>query len=313
LLADADLNHAIVFARFAPRQASARALIFPGILTVTPRKCAFRLSPRVHLAYDVVFMRLGNQVAIITGAGAGIGWGTAIRFAEEGARLVLADISEENVERAAQQIAATGGEAVAVAGDISSEADARRISDVAVERFGGIDILVNNAGAAHPGNFEALTDADWHADLDVKLFSQIRCTRVALPHLRQSPAARIVNVNAVYAKYPDPSFFATTVNRAACLNLTKALAQEYGREKILVNSVNIGFVVTPQWENIRRRKAPESTQEEFFAELARIEVPLGRFGTVEEVSGLVAFLASDRAGYITGASIDVAGGMGKYV
>ena len=123
----------------------------------------------------------------------------------------------------------------------------------------------------------------------------------------------MINVNAVYAKYPDPNFFATTVNRAACLNLNKALAQQYGPEGILVNSVNIGFVVTPQWENIRRRRAPDASQEEFFAELARTEVPLGRFGSVDEVSGVVAFLASDRASYVTGASLDVAGGMGKYV
>jgi len=117
----------------------------------------------------------------------------------------------------------------------------------------------------------------------------------------------------VYARYPDPTFFATTVNRAACLNFTKALARELGPEGILVNSVNIGFVITPQWQNIKARRAPDASDDEFFAGLARDEVPLGRFGTVGEVSGLVAFLSSDRASYLTGTSIDVAGGMGKYV
>jgi 3-oxoacyl-[acyl-carrier protein] reductase len=259
-------------------------------------------------------MELGlhGRRAIVTGGTKGIGRAVVAELLAEGAAVAFCARNADEVKLAEEDPSSTGGVAGWVA-DVTDADAVQRFVDGGAERLGGIDILVNNAGAAHPGNFEALTDADWHADLDVKLFSQIRCTRVALPHLRQSPAARIVNVNAVYAKYPDPSFFATTVNRAACLNLTKALAQEYGREKILVNSVNIGFVVTPQWENIRRRKAPESTQEEFFAELARIEVPLGRFGTVEEVSGLVAFLASDRAGYITGASIDVAGGMGKYV
>jgi NAD(P)-dependent dehydrogenase (short-subunit alcohol dehydrogenase family) len=147
----------------------------------------------------------------------------------------------------------------------------------------------------------------------VKLFSQIRCTRAALPHLRRSAAGRVININSVYARYPDPTFFATTVNRAACLNFSKALAIDLGPEGILVNSVNIGFVVTPQWENIRQRRAPDQTEEEFFGALAAKEVPLGRFGHVEEVSGLVAFLASDRASYLTGTSIDVAGGMGRYV
>jgi 3-oxoacyl-[acyl-carrier protein] reductase len=88
---------------------------------------------------------------------------------------------------------------------------------------------------------------------------------------------------------------------------------EFGRDGILVNSVNIGFVTTPQWENIHRRRAPDLPADEFFGQLAAIEVPLGRFGRADEVSGLVAFLASDRASYITGASIDVAGGMGKYL
>jgi 3-oxoacyl-[acyl-carrier protein] reductase len=180
----------------------------------------------------------------------------------------------------------------------------------AVQILNGVDILVNNAGGAHPGGFEDLSDEDWYADLDVKLFSQIRCTRAALPHLRVSSAARVININAVYGRYPDPAFFATSVNRAACHNLTKVLAAQYGPDGVLVNSVNIGFVDTPQWENIRALRAPGISREEFFVRLSA-QVPLGRFGTPEEVSGLVAFLASYRASYITGAVIDVAGGMGR--
>ncbi len=163
--------------------------------------------------------------------------------------------------------------------DVTDAAQVEELVRQSAQALGGLDILVNNAGAAHPGTFETLSDDDWRADLDVKLFSQIRCTRAALPHLRASAAARVININSVYARYPDPAFFATTVNRAACLNLSKALAREFGGEGILVNSVNIGFVVTPQWENIRRRRAPDSTAEEFFAALAQDEVPLGRFGT----------------------------------
>ncbi len=197
--------------------------------------------------------------------------------------------------------------------DLEQVPGADAVIDELADALGGIDVLVNNAGAAHPGTFETLTDEDWQGDLDVKLFSQIRCTRAALPWLRESAAPRVVNVNAVYARYPDPKFFATTVNRAACLNLSKALAIELGPEGILVNSVNIGFVVTPQWDAIHRRRAPDIPREEFFATLAAQEVPLGRFGTPEEVAGIVVFLLSERASYITGASVDVAGGMGKYV
>jgi NAD(P)-dependent dehydrogenase (short-subunit alcohol dehydrogenase family) len=179
--------------------------------------------------------------------------------------------------------------------------------------MGGIDILVNNAGGARPGVFGTLTDDDWHADIEVKLFSQIRCTRAALPRLRESAAPRVINVNAVYARYPDPAFLASSVNRASCLSLAKALSIELGSEGILVNSVNIGLVETPQWENIRRKRAPDMSADEFFARLAKDEVPLGRFGRADEVAGLVTFLASDRASYIAGASIDVAGGMGKFL
>jgi 3-oxoacyl-[acyl-carrier protein] reductase len=259
-----------------------------------------------------VDLGLRGRRAVVTGGTKGIGRAVVEELLGEGVAVAFCARDPEEVKLTEEELSVAG----TVAGWVTDVTDPEAVQafvDEAAERLGGIDVLVNNAGAARPGNFESLTDADWHGDLDVKLFSQIRCTRAALPHLRRSAAPRVVNVNAVYAKYPDPNFFATTVNRAACLNLTKALAQQYGPEKILVNSVNIGFVVTPQWENIRRRRAPESSQEEFFAELARVEVPLGRFGTVQEVSGLVAFLASDRASYMTGASIDVAGGMGKYV
>ncbi len=134
----------------------------------------------------------------------------------------------------------------------------------AVSAMGGLDILINNAGGARPGQFGTLTDEDWQADIEVKLFSQIRCTRAALPHLRRSEAPRVININAVYARYPDPAFLASSVNRASCLSLSKALSMELGKEGILVNSVNIGLVETPQWQNIHRRRAPDMPAEEFF-------------------------------------------------
>jgi 3-oxoacyl-[acyl-carrier protein] reductase len=260
-------------------------------------------------------MELGltGRRAVVTGGSKGIGLAIAGELAGEGAAVSICARNPDEVAAAAKQLRDLGGSVHEQVVDVTVPEQVTGYLDAAAGALGGIDILVNNAGGAHPGTFETLTDDDWHGDLDVKLFSQIRCTRAALPHLRRSSAPRVININAVYAKYPDPRFFATTVNRAACLNLTKALAIEYGPEGILVNSVNIGFVVTPQWENIRSKRAPELSQEEFFAALAAEEVPLGRFGDVSEVSGLVAFLASDRASYLTGTSIDVAGGMGKYI
>jgi 3-oxoacyl-[acyl-carrier protein] reductase len=254
---------------------------------------------------------LHGRRAIVTGGSKGIGLAVARELAGEGASVAICSRNAAELEEAAASIA--GGKVFHQVTDVTDPAGVNAFVEFAADAMGGVDILVNNAGGARPGNFETLTDEDWQHDLDVKLFSQIRCVRAALPHLRRSTAARVVNVNAVYARYPDPAFFATTVNRAACLNLNKALALEFGSENILVNSVNIGFVVTPQWENIRSRRAPGQSLDTFLDGMAAAEVPMGRFGTVDEVSGLVAFLASDRASYITGAVIDVAGGMGKYV
>jgi NAD(P)-dependent dehydrogenase (short-subunit alcohol dehydrogenase family) len=261
-------------------------------------------------------MELGltGRRAVVTGGSKGIGLAVAEELVREGAAVAICARDPEEVAAAARRLREVGDAVVHdQVADVTVPEQVDALIAASADALGGIDILVNNAGGAHPGTFETLSDEDWQGDLDVKLFAQIRCTRAALPHLRRSPAPRVININAVYAKYPDPRFFATTVNRAACLNLNKALAIQYGPEGILVNSVNIGFVVTPQWENIRSKRAPELSQEEFFAALAAEEVPLGRFGDVSEVSGLVAFLASDRASYLTGTSIDVAGGMGTYV
>jgi 3-oxoacyl-[acyl-carrier protein] reductase len=262
-----------------------------------------------------VDLGLTGRRALVTGGSKGIGFAVAEELLAEGAAVAICSRTAAELTAAADSLRSRHPDAtvVHVAADVTDAAAVTDLVARAADALGGIDILVNNAGGAHPGNFETLTDDDWRGDLDVKLFSQIRCFRAALPSLRQSSSPRVINVNAVYGKYPDPAFFATTVIRAACLNLNKVLAQEFGSEGILVNSVNIGFVDTPQWENIRSRRAPDSTKEEFFAALAEQEVPLRRFGTTDEVSGLVAFLAGSRASYITGAVIDVAGGMGKYV
>jgi 3-oxoacyl-[acyl-carrier protein] reductase len=256
-------------------------------------------------------VRLGleGRRGLVTGGSKGLGEAIARELVAEGARVAICSRNEQEVVATAEEI----GAAYAQAADVTDPEQVRDFVARSAEALGGIDFLVNNAGGAHPGTFETLSDENWAADLDVKLFSLIRCSREVLPHMRAAGGGRIVNIGAVYSRYPDPTFFATSVNRAAGNSFTKTLALEVAKDNILVNGVNIGFVTTPQWENIHRRRAPEVPREEFFDRFAREEVPLGRFGTPDEVSGLVAFLLGERASYITGASIDVAGGMGKYV
>ena len=256
-------------------------------------------------------MRLGleGRRGLVTGGSKGLGEAIARELVSEGARVAICSRNEQEVAATASEVGAEYSQAA----DVTDPEQVRDLISRTAQALGGIDFLVNNAGGAHPGTFETLSDEDWAADLDVKLFSLIRCSREVLPHLRSAGGGRIINIGAVYSRYPDPAFFATSVNRAAGNSFTKTLALEVAKDNILVNGVNIGFVITPQWQNIRRRRAPELTPEDFFARFSAQEVPLGRFGLPDEVSGLVAFLLSDRATYITGASIDVAGGMGKYV
>ena len=179
---------------------------------------------------------LAGRRAIVTGGSKGLGKAIAAELLAEGAAVV-------DLLPARRRAGGDSGRAGQGSSRRSARAGPRRghavrrdrpgpgaaFTDAAAAALGGLDILVNNAGGARPGQFGTLTDDDWHADIEVKLFSQIRCTRSALPHLRRSAAPRVININAVYARYPDPAFLASSVNRASCLSLSKALSMELGR------------------------------------------------------------------------------------
>jgi 3-oxoacyl-[acyl-carrier protein] reductase len=260
-----------------------------------------------------VELGLGNKVALVTGASKGIGRAIALELAGEGCHVAICARGEPALLKARDEIIAKGVECYARCADITDPVSVSSLIDGVAAAFGRLDILVNNAGGARAGTFATISEQDLVADYTLKVLGQIRCTRAALPLLEKSASGRVININALAGRVLVPSLFATTLNRASCLALSKALAWELASKAILVNSINIGSVLTPQWETIRDRIAPGMPVEEFARRQAAGAIPLGRFGRPDEVSGLVAFLASERASYISGASIDVGGGFGTHI
>jgi NAD(P)-dependent dehydrogenase (short-subunit alcohol dehydrogenase family) len=250
-------------------------------------------------------MRLANKISIITGAGAGIGEGVALRFAEEGSRLVLADISEESVNAVAAQVAAMGAEVIAVVGDISCEDDARRISDAAVERFGGIDILVNNAANFTTVSVESATLRDWQKVLGVNVIGTAFVAKHAIPHIRKRGKGSIVNVSSTSALMAQPDFATYNTSKGALLSMTICMALDLAPSNIRVNSICPGCILTSATEREWIRMG--LTKEQWIAEMSPQHM-LNRVGDPREVANAILFFASDEASFITGAHLMVDGG-----
>lgn len=251
---------------------------------------------------------LVGKVAIVTGGSEGLGRACAERFAREGARVAICARRKDVLEGAAATIRRdAGGEVLAQRADVTQMADIEAFVAAVVTRFGGVDILVNNAGTSAAHAFEEVDDRTWQADLDLKLLAAIRFCRLVIPLMKQRGGGRIVNVTTVSGKAPNPRALPTSVTRAAGINLTKSLAGEYAADRILVNTICLGLVKSAQHD--RRAKGDLASH---YRELAR-RVPVGRVGEAEEFADLVAFLVSERAGYITGAAINFDGGMAAVV
>lgn len=253
-------------------------------------------------------MELGlkDRIAIVTGASEGIGRATAMRLAQEGAKVAICARRLEPLQKVAADIASQGGVAYAHAADMSKAPDIERFVEAVAARHGRIDILVNNAGSSVRGPFEKVDDAQWQQDIELKVFGAIRACRLVLPYMKKQGGGRIVNISTVAGKQPGPASGPTSVSRAAGLALTKALSKEYAAHNILVNAVCIGKIKSGQHE--RRIAREKLVADEYYAQVAE-EIPMGRVGLPAEVANVIAFLVSDAASYVTGSSVNLDGGM----
>ena len=248
---------------------------------------------------------LKGKVAVVTGGTEGIGKATALQLAQEGAKVAICARRPELVAKTVDGIKRAGGDAFGMAADMSKVSDIERFIDAVVKHYGRIDILVNNAGTSRRGSFLELDDATWSADLELKLFGAIRCTRLAVPHMRKQGGGRIINITISSAKQPGAGSMPTSVSRAAGLALTKALSKEYAADNILVNTVCIGKIKSGQHE---RRYAREGISADAYYARETKGIPLGRFGEAEEAANVIVFLASEAASYVTGTSVNLDGG-----
>ncbi len=240
-----------------------------------------------------------GQVAVVTGAGRGIGKAIAEKLASKGAKIVVADLNVQDAEEVAKELSEKGTEARAVAVDVSSSESVKAMFEEVVKGFGGVDILINNAGITRDSLVLRMKEEDWDAVLNVNLKSVFLCSKEAIRLMAKKRYGRIVNIASVVAFMGNPGQANYSASKAGIVGLTKTLAREYASRGITVNAVAPGFIQTAMTE-----KLPENVKEEMLK-----SIPLGRFGTVQDVATAVAFLASPDAGYITGHVIHVNGGM----
>ena len=255
-------------------------------------------------------LQLAGKRVLVAAASKGLGRAIAAEFVTEGARVAICSRERERIERVAKEIGAETG----IAADVSTESGCRAFIDGAASALGGIDVLIVNAGGPKPGKFADLDDAAWHKAVDLTLFSAIRLTRLALPELQKSKGSILFSTSTSLRQPGSPAYGTLMLSnaiRAAVHGLLKTLATEVAGDGIRVNAIQPGRISTERIAELdadtakREGISIEKVQERF----EKGVIPLGRYGRPEEFAAAAVFLASPRASYITGVSLQVDGGM----
>jgi NAD(P)-dependent dehydrogenase (short-subunit alcohol dehydrogenase family) len=255
-------------------------------------------------------MRLTRKIALITGAGAGIGRATALLFAEEGAKVVVQDVQAVAAEETVQLIMKAGGEAVAVGGDVTSRVDAEAMVKKAVETYGRLDVLFNNAGIWRGGTLLDISEEDWDRTMDVNVKGIYLVSRYAVQQMMRQEGGSIINAASVAALRGSPMSAAYNASKGAVLLLTKCMALDFGRYGIRVNCTCPGVIETQMADELLTyRSLGDDDRKQALLETYEERHASGRLGRPEEVAKVVLFLASDESSFVTGAAWPVDGGL----
>ena len=252
-------------------------------------------------------MKLAGKVALITGAGSGMGRASAILFAKEGAKVIVADMNAQTGNETVNLIKKQGQEGFFVQVDVSKASDAEKMIKFAIDKYGRLDILYNNAGIPMPRTpLEDVSESLWDRILSINVKSIFLATKIAVPIMKKQGGGVIINTSSIAAVRPRPGLSAYTASKAAATTLTKAIAVEVAPFKIRVNSISPVAAETPMLEGFYDENMKKNIEATRKASLATI--PMGRFAQAEDVAKTALFLASDDAAFISGADIYVDGG-----